>query len=391
MTQARPATALVVGVLGIGVVAAATSALITREAYDIAGGGTTALGLALAVARLGFACLLTAPAWFLRRSPATTASAPTGATADATDRPATQPTAIGGPGTGGAGTDPPTTAATGATGGPETDRPATRVAATEPDAVGGDRAGPTPRLPSGTGRATLLGGALLGLHFATWLPSLAFTSIAASTTIVCTGPVWVALILWLGQGQRPTALTAAGIGVAVVGGALVALGEVEGLGEGSAPLLGNALALVAAIAYAAHLLVGQHVQARGLGLWRWTTVVTGVGALTVLPVALIAAVRADAPAPPAGFWVAALALTLVPQLVGHSSFTWTVRWLSPTLVSVVILLEPVLATVAAVALYDEVPGAVVLLGGLVVIAGVAVTTVAEQRSVATAIAVEPPG
>jgi drug/metabolite transporter (DMT)-like permease len=198
-------------------------------------------------------------------------------------------------------------------------------------------------------------------------------------------------MLWAGRGERPSLLTTAGIGVAVVGGALVALGEVEGLGEGSAPLLGNALALVAAIAYAAHLLVGQQVQARGLGLWRWTTVVTGVGAITVLPVAVVAAVRADAPAPPAGFWLAALALTLVPQLVGHSSFTWTVRWLSPTLVSVVILLEPVLATVAAVGLYDEVPGPVVVLGGLVVIAGVAVTTVAEQRSVAAAVAVEPPG
>src|SRR5690606_35001179 len=113
------------------------------------------------------------------------------------------------------------------------------------------------------GRATLVGGALLGLHFATWLPSLAFTSIAASTTIVCTGPVWVALMLWARTGRPPSALTSIGITVAVAGGALVAVGEVEGLGEGSNPLLGNALALVAAIAYAAHLLVGQHVQARG--------------------------------------------------------------------------------------------------------------------------------
>ncbi len=309
MTAARPPTALLVGVLGVGVVAAGTSALITREAYDIAGGGTTALGLALAVARLAFACVLTAPAWFLRRTP-----------------------------------------------------PTTEAVVSVAGVAGGDgstsdvRTGPAPRLPPGTGWATLLGGALLGLHFATWLPSLAFTSIAASTTIVCTGPVWVALMLWAGRGQRPSALTAIGITVAVAGGALVALGEVEGLGEGSAPLLGNALALVAAIAYAAHLLVGQHVQARGLGLWRWTTVVTGVGALTVLPVALVSGARADDPAPPIGFWVAALALTLVPQLVGHSSFTWTVRWLSPTLVSVVILLEPVIATVAAVSLYDEVPG-----------------------------------
>lgn len=243
----------------------------------------------------------------------------------------------------------------------------------------GRRQGPGPedsaRLPTGTRSRTILAGALLGLHFATWLPSLAFTSVAASTAIVTTGPVWVALLLWA-QGDRPSARAAGGIVVAVAGGALVAFGEVGGLDAGSNPPLGNGLAVVAAVAYAGHLLLGRSVQRRGLGLWRWTAAVAGVGAVCVAPLALIVG-PGDGPYP-AGFWLAAIALALVPQLVGHSSFTWSVRWLSPTLVSVVILLEPLLSGAGAVVLFGEVPGAVVVLGGVVLIAGVALTTVAEQ-------------
>lgn len=229
-------------------------------------------------------------------------------------------------------------------------------------------------LPRGTRARTVVAGLLLGVHFATWLPSLAFTSIAASVTIVTTVPIWVALLLWL-RGERPTLRTSVGIAVAVAGGAVVAFGDAGGTDAGSNPLLGDALALVAAITYAAHLLLGRSVQQRGLGLWQWTSAVTGIGFVTVAPLALLVA-PGDGPYP-LGFWVAAIGLALVPQLIGHSSFTWSVRWLSPALVSVALLLEPVLSSLGGIVLFDEVPGPLVVLGGLVLVAGVALTIVAE--------------
>ncbi|HEV7719726.1 MAG TPA: DMT family transporter [Iamia sp.] len=234
------------------------------------------------------------------------------------------------------------------------------------------------RLPEGTGGRAVAGGVLLGVHFGTWLPSLAFTSIAASTTIVTTVPVWVVLLVWATQGQRPSARTGLGIAVAIGGGALVALGDVDGLDAGSNPLLGNLLALAAAITYSGHLLLGQAVQARGLGLWRWTTIVATVGALSVAPL-VVATAPGEGPFP-LRFWVAVIALCVVSQIVGHSSLTWSTRWISPTLVSVAILLEPVLASGGAAVLYDEVPGGLVLLGAAVLVVGVAVTTLAEQPS-----------
>jgi len=232
-------------------------------------------------------------------------------------------------------------------------------------------------LPEGTGGRATLAGVLLGVHFGTWLPSLAFTSIAASTSIVTTGPVWVVLILWIGRGERPTAATASGVAVAVGGGIVLALGDVDGLQAGANPALGNALALVAAVSYAAHLLLAREVQARGLGLWRWNTIVAGIGALTLAPLVALTS-GADAPYP-VRFWVAVVGLALVSQVVGHSSLAWSVQWLSPTLVSVLILFEPVLSTLAAVVLYDEVPGAAVVVGGLVLVLGVGLTIAAERR------------
>lgn len=235
-------------------------------------------------------------------------------------------------------------------------------------------------LPPGTRRRTVVAGLLLGLHFATWLPSLAFTSIAASVTLVTTVPIWVALMMWL-RGERPSARSAAGIAIAVAGGALVAFGDAGGADAGSNPLLGDALALVAAITFAAHLMLSRSVQQRGLGLWQWTSVVTAIGFLTVLPLGLLVA-PGDGPYP-LGFWLAAVGLALVPQMVGHSSFTWSVRWLSPTLVSVAILLEPLLSSLGGIVLFDEVPGPLVAVGAVVLVAGVAVTTVAESGSAPT--------
>lgn len=241
----------------------------------------------------------------------------------------------------------------------------------------GDPAGPGGRLPADARRRTVLAGGLLGLHFATWLPSLVFTSVAASVTIVTTAPVWIAILLWR-RGQRPAPRVVVGIAVAVGGGTLVAFGDVDGLDPGANPPLGNALALVAAVAYAAHLLIGHDVQRQGLGLWRWTAAVTGIGMVVVAPIALLVA-PGGGPYP-LGFWVAALALALGPQVLGHSAFTWSVRWLSPTLVSVVVLLEPLLSSLGAVVLFHEVPGPLVVAGGVVLVAGVAVTTLATTRS-----------
>ncbi|HEY9659663.1 MAG TPA: EamA family transporter, partial [Allocoleopsis sp.] len=92
-------------------------------------------------------------------------------------------------------------------------------------------------------RYSIAAGVFLALHFAAWITSLAYTSIAASATLVTTNPIWVALISWIWFKEKPNGITAGGITLALAGSVLIAIGA-SGSSSGSNPLLGDFLALV---------------------------------------------------------------------------------------------------------------------------------------------------
>jgi drug/metabolite transporter (DMT)-like permease len=215
----------------------------------------------------------------------------------------------------------------------------------------------------------VLAGIFLGVHLALWIISLAYTSIAASATIVTTNPIWVALILWLWRGETPSRLTAAGIIVAISGGALIAVGDAGGASAGTKPLLGDLLALGGAITVSLYLILGREAQHRGLGIGRYVATAYVVGALTLLPAPLL--LGSGYSGWPGEVYLYGLLLAFIPQLVGHSSFNWAVRWVSPTLVALVILAEPVGGSVLGYLVFGEVPGSLVLAGAAVLLIGVA--------------------
>jgi drug/metabolite transporter (DMT)-like permease len=215
----------------------------------------------------------------------------------------------------------------------------------------------------------VLAGVFLGVHLGLWIISLAYTSIVASATIVTTNPIWVALILWLWRGERPSRLTATGIIVAISGGALIAVGDAGGASAGSRPLLGDLLALGGALSVSLYLILGREAQHRGLGVGRYVATAYVVGALTLLPAPLL--LGSGYSGWPAEAYLYGLLLAFIPQLVGHSSFNWAVRWVSPTLVALVILAEPVGGSVLGFLVFGEVPGSLVLAGAAVLLIGVA--------------------
>ena len=227
--------------------------------------------------------------------------------------------------------------------------------------------------PHQEARATgyaVLAGIFLGVHLALWIISLAYTSIVASATIVTTNPIWVALILWLWRGERPSRLTAAGITVAISGGALIAVGDAGGASAGPKPLLGDLLALGGALSVSLYLILGREAQHRGLGIGQYIATAYVVGALTLLPTPLL--LGSGYSGWPAEVYLYGLLLAFIPQLVGHSSFNWAVRWISPTLVALVILAEPVGGSILGFLVFGEVPGSLVLAGAAVLLMGVAV-------------------
>ncbi len=224
-------------------------------------------------------------------------------------------------------------------------------------------------LKPGAVRYAVLAGAFLGAHLALWITSLAYTSIAASATIVTTNPIWVALILWLWRGETPARLTVAGIAVAFAGGALIAVGDAGGASAGPKPLLGDFLALLGALTVSLYLICGREAQHRGMGVGRYVATAYAVGALALLPAPLL--LGSGYSKWPGEVYLYGLLLAFIPQLVGHTSFNWAVKWVSPTLVALVILAEPVGSSVLGYIVFGEVPGALVLAGAGVLLVGVA--------------------
>jgi drug/metabolite transporter (DMT)-like permease len=231
------------------------------------------------------------------------------------------------------------------------------------------------RLERGAWAYAVLAGVLLAVHFATWITSISLTSIAVSTTLVNTNPLWVALIAWLWLGQRPSALTLTGIAVAFAGGVVIALGGSSNPGHN--PALGNLLALLGALAASCYFLLGREAQRRGFGIGLYAVVAysTAAAVLLLLPPLFQSGFTGYPPM----FYLWVLLMALIPQLVGHTSFNWAVRWINPVIVTLVILLEPIGASLLAFALFGELPGAQVLTGALVMLSGVVLAVLGNRR------------
>ncbi|MFO8034480.1 MAG: DMT family transporter [Candidatus Bipolaricaulota bacterium] len=205
-------------------------------------------------------------------------------------------------------------------------------------------------------------GLLLALHFAAWIESVQLTTVASSTVLVNTHPIFVGVISWT-LGERSDRALWQSIALAVGGGLLVSWGA---LGPGRTALLGNMLALLGGLTASGYLVVGRLMRRHG-ELLPYVTVAYGTAALVLL----VAAVGTAAPAVPQGanwLWVALLALG--PQLIGHSSVNWALRRVAAPAVAVAVLGEPAGATLWAYLVFREPVGLVQGVGMLLILGGI---------------------
>lgn len=224
------------------------------------------------------------------------------------------------------------------------------------------------------GAALAIGaGVMLALHFWSWNASVALTTVAASTLLVNTQPVIVALVsaAWLHEAPRPRQWL--GIIVAVTGAAVVAWGD-AGMGSGSGTagahaLLGDALALAGGVAAALYYLAGRRLR-QVLDLWPYVGLVYGACFVTLLAIAGVLHVPL-VPQPPRELAIFA-GLAVGPMLLGHTGMNWALRYLPAYVVNLTVLGEPVGATVLAALLpgIREVPPAATFAGGTLVLAGI---------------------
>ena len=220
-----------------------------------------------------------------------------------------------------------------------------------------------------TGRvffAALAGGLFYGLHFGAWVWSLELTTIAASTSLVTATPVMLAVLGLVTGRDRPGNRLLLALGLSVTGVLIVATSSAHG-GVGSP--LGAGLALLGAAAMAGYLLLVRRLGPT-LEVWPFMALAALVASTVLLWTAALADDVALRLPSTAALGYLALA-ALLPQLVGHGALTWALRHATPTTVGTATLAEPAGATLLAWLLLGEVPAPAHVVGGAVVICGVA--------------------
>jgi len=223
-------------------------------------------------------------------------------------------------------------------------------------------------------KIVLLSGFFLAIHFATWITSLEYTSVASSVVLVETGPIFVAIGSFLFLREKPSKLMILGIAIAFIGSVIISVHDFS-IDRNS--LLGNLLALCGAISVAGYLLAGRKLRAT-IDTFRYVTAVYTVAALFLILFAVINGESLIGYSPQT--YILLVLIALIPQVIGHTTLNWALKYFSATAVAVIILGEPVGASILAVIILAEKLGFVKIVGGIVILSGVMIAIWSENRA-----------
>lgn len=207
-------------------------------------------------------------------------------------------------------------------------------------------------------------GAFLAAHFVLWFESLQHTTVASSTTIVCTEVIWVSLGYCLFLKGRLSGKAMAAIGITLAGSLCIAFADSA---AGEAHLYGDILSLLAAVAVAAYVLLGRVVREH-LSTTVYTYIVYTACSVVLLVTCMIQGISLWGYGASAA--VVGLLLAVFSTILGHSIFSWCLKYFSPSFVSASKLCEPVVAAVLAGFLFGEIPTALQVFGGIMILGGV---------------------
>jgi len=219
-----------------------------------------------------------------------------------------------------------------------------------------------------------LSGLFLAIHFVLWFESLKHTSVASSTTIVCTEVIWVALGFCLFLKGKLSVKAVMAIVITFLGSVLIACADSA---TGGLHLYGDGLALLAAVAVAVYTLIGRVVREKiSTTVYTYTLYVVCASVLVFTCLMQghglfdygISAV------------VVGLLLAVFSTILGHSIFSWCLKYFSPAFVSASKLCEPVVAAFFAMFLFQEIPTLLQLIGSAMILGGVCFYSRIEMKA-----------
>lgn len=206
----------------------------------------------------------------------------------------------------------------------------------------------------------------LALHFGLWISSLSYTSIATSVILVTSSPLFVAVASYIFFKERISWKIVTGIAVCIAGTMLIGYDNWR-IGSGS--LLGGVLALSGAISVSGYLLIGRRLR-QEMGILVYGSLTYSFAALILLTATLVWGYPLFGY--PSGTYLMLVLLAVVPQLLGHLSLNWALRYVSATLITIAVLGEPIGANLLAYLIFDETPRLLELLGGFFILGGIIV-------------------
>jgi drug/metabolite transporter (DMT)-like permease len=233
-----------------------------------------------------------------------------------------------------------------------------------------------------------LAGFFLALHFATWISSLEYTSVASSAVFVSTGPLWVALLSPFLLNEKLGRTAILGLTLALAGGTVIGLSdacawddgiscpEIMGFLQGRS-MWGNFLALLGAWAVTGYLIIGRKIRT-SMSLIPYIFLVYGLAATILIVFMFITGNSPLGYTPKSYVWIFLLAV--IPQLIGHSMFNWALKHVPATYVAVSTLGEPLGSAILAIFILNEFPSNTVLLGGVLILTGIILTSNPQNKS-----------
>lgn len=238
----------------------------------------------------------------------------------------------------------------------------------------------------------IMSGFMLALHFASWISSLAYTSVASSTVLVTTSPLWVGLTAPFLLKEKLSQPLKIGIALAMLGSVLIGVADVVAVVDGhfqfsltqfsnqTNPLLGNGLALVGAIAASAYLIIGRRLRF-GMSLLSYIALVYSTAAFFLIIMAIASGYDLFGYSSTA--YLVMILMAIFPQLIGHSSYNWALGYLSAASVSVAVVAEPIGATLLALLIFQEIPNWITMTGSTLLLAGIVYASRPERNTAVT--------
>ncbi|MDB5804112.1 MAG: protein of unknown function transrane [Betaproteobacteria bacterium] len=221
----------------------------------------------------------------------------------------------------------------------------------------------------------LASGAFLGVHFASWIVSLEYTTVASSVVLVTTNPIWLALFAWTFLHERLSLRLSLAVALALIGSVAIFMAD-QSAESASRPALGNGLAILGSLSICGYLLIGRKLRS-SVGLLPYISIVYASAAVCLMAAAIVAGAQLHGYGT-AG-WLLLGALALGPQLLGHGAVNYALKYFPATVIAVAVLGEPIGSSALAWLLFDESIGVVKFIGMALLLGGIFLAANARSR------------